>query len=220
MDDSRKSHTDRRVARTKRAIYEALMRLAEREDYRKITVTALAKEADIDRKTFYLHYSSVDDVVSEALRNRARELTDKLKGISFLEGDSVNVAGLFDALGPIILPDFISSKETVRHFPPELILDSMQNEFINVLAEEHDRRLEALGPLLEYCVTYVVSGAFAVYRRWLLSDSEIPLDQISAMTATLAFNGTGELIGGESDDEQDDSENRSHTIRKYRKKQE
>lgn len=40
---------DRRFARTEKAIVEAFLKLAEEQDPQKITVTALAREADIDR---------------------------------------------------------------------------------------------------------------------------------------------------------------------------
>lgn len=47
--------TDRRVVRTRKAIREAFFKLMEDQDYHKITIASIAREADIDRKTFYLH---------------------------------------------------------------------------------------------------------------------------------------------------------------------
>ena len=44
---------DRRVLKTRQAIEEALASLILKTDYDKITVSALAKEANINRKTFY-----------------------------------------------------------------------------------------------------------------------------------------------------------------------
>ena len=50
--DLRRS-TDRRVVRTRKAIREAFFKLMENQDYHKITIASVAREADIDRKTFY-----------------------------------------------------------------------------------------------------------------------------------------------------------------------
>lgn len=50
---------DRRVARTKRNIYTAFFRLAQTKPISDITVSELARYADIDRKTFYLHFKTV-----------------------------------------------------------------------------------------------------------------------------------------------------------------
>ena len=51
---------DRRVIRTRSAIRKAFTDLLAETAYNKITITALAKRADVDRKTFYTHYSSVE----------------------------------------------------------------------------------------------------------------------------------------------------------------
>lgn len=54
---------DRRVIRTRSAIRKAFTDLLAETAYNKITITALAKRADVDRKTFYTHYSSVDNLL-------------------------------------------------------------------------------------------------------------------------------------------------------------
>ena len=50
---------DRRTAKTKKAIAIALAKLLSEKEINKITITDIAKEADINRKTFYNYYSSV-----------------------------------------------------------------------------------------------------------------------------------------------------------------
>ena len=62
---------DKRVARTEKAIREAFFKLLGDVDYEKISVSALAREAGVDRKTFYLHYKSIDALADEILRVRA-----------------------------------------------------------------------------------------------------------------------------------------------------
>lgn len=51
-----------RVRRTRHAIHSAFRALVARDGFRNITVSALAREANIDRKTFYLHYRGLDDL--------------------------------------------------------------------------------------------------------------------------------------------------------------
>ena len=60
---------DRRVSRTKNAVMQAFLELSAQNDTGKVTVTELAKKANIDRKTFYLHYDSVDSVFEEYVRS-------------------------------------------------------------------------------------------------------------------------------------------------------
>ncbi|UIF29060.1 TetR/AcrR family transcriptional regulator [Levilactobacillus brevis] len=54
--------TDRRVVRTKQALRAAFRKLAQQYRYHEITVQQLTDEANINRKTFYLHFDSIDDL--------------------------------------------------------------------------------------------------------------------------------------------------------------
>lgn len=62
---------DRRVVRTRKAIRQAFLTLMQETEYQKVTITGIAREADIDRKTFYLHYQSVEDLANEIVQDEA-----------------------------------------------------------------------------------------------------------------------------------------------------
>lgn len=52
---------DRRIKRTRAAVFNAVLDLMLEKDTSKITVLELCKRADINKSTFYLHYKSMDD---------------------------------------------------------------------------------------------------------------------------------------------------------------
>ena len=56
---------DKRILKTKKAIHNALTRKLTQKPIEEITVTELAEEAEINRKTFYNYYSSVHMVAEE-----------------------------------------------------------------------------------------------------------------------------------------------------------
>lgn len=78
MEEKEGKKTDRRVQRTKKALRRALFELLETCDYDSITISALAREAGVDRKTFYTHYRSIDDLVDEILLEQARLIVQEL----------------------------------------------------------------------------------------------------------------------------------------------
>ena len=49
---------DKRIRRTKKLLRQALTRLMQQKDFQSITVTDVVREADINRGTFYAHFSS------------------------------------------------------------------------------------------------------------------------------------------------------------------
>jgi hypothetical protein len=65
---------DRRVQKTNQALQSAFRQLASGSSYRDITVKKLTETAGINRKTFYLHYDSIDDFSNTVVD----EIADKL----------------------------------------------------------------------------------------------------------------------------------------------
>jgi AcrR family transcriptional regulator len=66
---------DRRTRRTRRALQEALLNLAEGKELETITVQEISDRADINRATFYQHYRDKDELISSALDALFEEVT-------------------------------------------------------------------------------------------------------------------------------------------------
>ena len=73
MDEKiRTRKTDRRTIYTRNTIKDALLELLADTTFDRITVTALCKQAEITRATFYLHYDNLDEVLNELLDDALR----------------------------------------------------------------------------------------------------------------------------------------------------
>lgn len=70
--------TDRRVIRTNQALRAAFRKLAQQYRFRELTVQQLTDEANINRKTFYLHYDSIDDLADSFTAEIADQLLELL----------------------------------------------------------------------------------------------------------------------------------------------
>lgn len=75
-------YQDLRVQRTINSIYDAFEQLICEKDYQKITVTELARRAQVNKKTFYRYYPTLDDLLIEL---QARYSQAYLKEISDLQ---------------------------------------------------------------------------------------------------------------------------------------
>ncbi|MCH4032524.1 MAG: TetR/AcrR family transcriptional regulator [Lachnospiraceae bacterium] len=94
-------------------IKKAFVRILDRRDYEDISVTSLCKEAQINRSTFYLHYSNIEEI--------AREIEDELNECKF-EADDQYLAKLLRA---------DPNERRVRE-------DEMINNFLNSIREHQD----------------------------------------------------------------------------------
>lgn len=69
---------DLRVTKTKRAIMTAFNELIVKKPLDKITVTELAQKAEINKGTFYLHYTDLYALYQEALLLHTQEIIDEI----------------------------------------------------------------------------------------------------------------------------------------------
>ncbi len=62
MSDSEQLLTDRRIARTRQVLEQALLDLLAEKSYDAITIQDITDRANVGRTTFYLHYRGKDDL--------------------------------------------------------------------------------------------------------------------------------------------------------------
>ena len=69
---------DRRVARSRRAIMGAFEELMLERPLEKVTVSAIAQRADVDRKTFYQHFGTIDGLLSALAERFVQQIVDAM----------------------------------------------------------------------------------------------------------------------------------------------
>ena len=190
---------DKRVARTEKAIRAAFFKLLGDIDYEKISVSALAREAGVDRKTFYLHYRSVDALADEILRERARLLTRALiDGLHAREGRNVTeplkIAELFSAMWDEFSQDGPRMRSQIRHLPIEMLLDRLPDMLTEAFIEDGRLAGEIPPGMPKYyeqlCAAFVGAGMIALFRRWLLDEpKDASLEDVARLSETLVLDG-------------------------------
>ncbi len=170
---------DRRVVKTRKAIREAFRRKLEQGPLKGITVSGLASEADIDRKTFYLHFDSIDDLVD----TEVRELLERLVSAALHpEGDqsgSIDMRRVLLAFRDLTEEDPVIYQRLLNSVSMEAIIDMIQPAIIDELGVGccgDDGRLTAA----EYLTRYYLGGVFSVFLHWFKYDKDTPLEDLIA----------------------------------------
>lgn len=154
---------NQRIALTRRLLQEGLLRLLRHNDLENISVTALCKEAGINRATFYNHYTSPSSLLEEM----EFQLVSQLHQI----GTSSSVEEV-----PVKLEQYcIKLKENAELV--EILVryhaDKDLEEIIVSLTEFYDKhRLDVNQTKLDPDTTHLVStflytGCYALVREWL-----------------------------------------------------
>lgn len=77
--------TDKRVQRTESAIKTAYESLLQESDGKRIRVSDLTARAGINRKTFYLHYDTIEDLEASYVEDISDDLETRLRSHSLEE---------------------------------------------------------------------------------------------------------------------------------------
>jgi len=189
---------DRRVIKTKRAIKNAFAKLLSQKDINDITISDIAAEADINRKTFYNYYAGVHEVIDEIENDVVSHFDAALTEIDFK--NSLNRPNLiFEKLTNIINADMdffgylLSMNSNVSL--SSKITDMLTGKVKTLIMQYVDVDEVHVDIMLEF----MISGMVAVYRRWFNSDRSEPVEEISSQIKTLAFQGLNGFLNIELD---------------------
>lgn len=81
---------DRRKQKTRAAIFDALISLLCEKDYADITVQQIIDRANVGRTTFYDHFETKDELVSQLCRSIFSHVFDAVQDKSHVHGDQKN----------------------------------------------------------------------------------------------------------------------------------
>lgn len=185
---------DRRILRTRRAIEEAFERLIVDYDYDKITVSALAKEANINRKTFYLHYQSVDDVLDSMASNHARYMLNRITSEGFFDEVPFNMEHVAQSIGSIYREARLVNPIFMRKLPLDHLIEASKVQWEEVVTRERARK--GLEPLENtgYYVQFFLGGMLKTYECWYNSGDNTSFDEIAHIVAYSLLRGLNGIM--------------------------
>lgn len=190
MENTRSKKEDRRVKYTKQAIRDGFLRLIAKKPIEKITVTEICREADINRGTFYAHYSdpyelkrTVENELTEAMDRRVRELgTPRMTALQMMR----------------LLKEH---QELCRVFAGPY---GDNDALLKIIAKQADdyivHELETLGRLsdtLRECIKgLLISSISTTVKYWFDTDMQASPERVAYVLETYCTHGTNGFIDG------------------------
>ncbi len=155
---------NRRTLLTKRIIKDSLVDMLKKKPIERITVSALCIEADINRSTFYSHYSDVCDVIEEI---KAEFITKYCPFVFDIEDESISRNTFMKFFEAVRAKSELLS---VLMNNTNIINDITQPARVNIkeLYKKRWGRLPKSAELyLDAESTFLTFGFFAAVNRWL-----------------------------------------------------
>lgn len=157
-----KKKEDKRIIYTKMVIKESFLSLIQEKQLDKITIKEICKKADINRTTFYYHYSDLPSLLTEIETENANHISNLLK---FYEKSEKSFLDL--------LLELIYSNQK---FYKALYNFNLGSKAINIMLDQlHEQYLEkrarSNNPIetvqAQYQYQFVRYGFAGVMRKWL-----------------------------------------------------
>lgn len=160
---------DRRVKYTKMVLKESFIKLLEQKDISQITIKEICADADINRATFYAHYSDQYDL----LRKIEKELLDNINAhISDLDRNNNNVKvvltveKIFEYLKENAkLCKLLLSERGDLSFQKQI----MMLVYHNIISELTDNN-KITKEDAEYVYAFTITGCVGIVQKWLDED--------------------------------------------------
>ncbi|MGI6178234.1 MAG: TetR/AcrR family transcriptional regulator [Eubacterium sp.] len=182
--DVDRAHTDMRVKRTKESIHSAFTDMMCEMDYEQISIKELTERAGINRKTFYLHYNSLDDLLGEMQNEMSTRFMERIKDLKPpYDMDKITRA-------------FFLSMEESGKFGERLACSGnyhyINTRMVNTVMRDtwKEENAKAKDPYIQNIImSYVSQSTLAIYQQWVTDKKRIPLDDIINITITLVCSG-------------------------------
>ena len=180
LKKGRKAMADRRVIRTKAAIREAFLSLLQKKNAEEITVTELAREANIERKTFYLHYNNIGDIIDEIETVVIDMIAEGTQGLS------VNSREFFAALTGIMSENF-DYFALIMKDPAYITYQNRSQNILRSALMEHYRKTTDLDrDHLELYADFYAAGISSIYIHWMQYGQKLSLDDLTDFVYQMA----------------------------------
>ena len=161
-------------------------------DLSKITVKALTERAGINRKTFYLHYDSIEALFDDVMGSVMDEFFEKYESTPEIPEDIDGHARrffLFMAGQPRLVEILVCSPVYFYDFGERLYRTQMSR-----YRSAGDPFCWMEPPKEELVLNYIRTTALDFYRQWVRSGKAVPAEEAAALLAHLTCNGVMDLI--------------------------
>lgn len=180
---------DKRIVKTRTAIKTAFLQLALEKEIGKITISNITEKAELNRSTFYLHYSNVYTVLQDIENEIEMKISSCIK--------SLDVNDMYNSMYSV----FTTLTDTLNESPElkDFILNSTSSRYVigklksifteKALTAAAETYPDADKSALTYVLTFASAGIIDTYVKWAHSDDKsTSLDKLIKTICELTQN--------------------------------
>ncbi|SFL35502.1 transcriptional regulator, TetR family [Gracilibacillus orientalis] len=179
---------DRRKKYTRMVLKDSLIQLMNEKTFSSITVKEVCSRADINRSTFYTHFTDVLDLLYSIEAEIIEEMNKSLNAFNFAkEEESIQMTEK--------LLEYIKERKEIFEALLENNTGTSFEKRVMDIARRcvMNRALTANIDAASYLSTFMVSGAINVIKDWLFNDQKQSPKQMAELISQFTNKGIGSV---------------------------
>jgi AcrR family transcriptional regulator len=183
---------DRRVRRTQKLLKEALIAEALEKGYKNITIQDVTTRADVGYRTYFRHYSGLDELLVRVAKDRLDRIYEILD-LPQLAGLAGNPVDFFHRIGGTLFQHIQENQTNLRL----LLLDESMGFVFDPVLDQAILKLETflsslpatnLPPSL--AAHHIIASVFSLIRWWLENDLHPSPEEMGNIFSDLVIKPT------------------------------
>jgi AcrR family transcriptional regulator len=183
---------DPRVVKTKNSFKEAAKELMLIHDsIDDISIKELCEKAKLNRRTFYLHYRYIDDVVKEVQDEFIDKFMEKTRDYDYITNVEPEVRAFFELLLESPVQEKIILSPQQDYIREKYRLSIVDRAEIN----DNLKSIKNFNPTYQIIITkHYYHTLINCYREWVSFGKTIPLEEMIIFASSLLTTGINEII--------------------------
>lgn len=185
---------NKNALRSKKLIRQAFLTLLKKKKTQDISITELVNEANINRATFYAHYSCLKDLVEEI----ENEVIDKMLELM----KNFKIESFFSNPTPPLLQVSLFLNENVDYYKTlltsdnsDLFLEKLLSIFVNYMENDQSISLKIReSKTFKIRVHYFAGGMVSLYKEWFNGNLDCSLFDIPLEVAKMLQNENNNIM--------------------------
>ena len=188
MEGSKLNRSQSKYYNTACLMDEALILLLDKKEYTFITVKEICEKAGVNRSTFYLHYETIDDLLSETIKYIGENIRHQYENEQVIDIRKINSCPIEDLLSitpKYLIPylEFTKSKKQIfktAYTQPNVLKNKyIVNRLYKILFEPILIRFNVPEKERKYRMNFYLSGLGAVIMEWVKNDCKEDVEEIA-----------------------------------------
>lgn len=181
---------DKRVIKTKNAIFEAFKQLVQEKDMSDITISELTQKANITRSTFYMYYNTVSDVRTD-IENTIMARIDRIMSETDIRNSIRNLYPLLSMLADEILKQDQNNRYILSSSTSGQLMDKINDRIVEAYMhwfKENEGSTNDIGKV-KYIVAFAAAGMTECFKIWFNHKSSLTLEDLCKNISDAMSNG-------------------------------